>query len=363
MKLENKPVGKGQTLKKSTTKAINMVRTMPRALVAESSIPYEGLDERVHNQLVHELHTYPVKNQRIARLIWIFGGIVGLHRFYLGQVLYGVLMLCTAGGALIWWIIDGFILPKLVDAYNSDQAARKESDRPPIGMDYVPVATPDALLDYPAWGQSRLFPKGRAQTGRRRFFEITADFFALMFFGFILGAVTGETGYNTAAWAVVAVLLMINFVDYLIPLHDWPVAKGMVHWDYRLRLFYHFNEPGRRWKLYFRPLIGLLYAPFDRKARSEVLLYLELGSVFVAGRLMTGLIWGDMWVMLTDLDFEAFFSDWVEGVMLGFFTIYGFAAPIGAIMMKHVLLRRQNYVRWGLSLVALFFLAQGFLNA
>ncbi len=363
MELENKQGEKGQILKKRATKAIQAVRTMPRTLVAESAIPYQDLDDQIHDQLVRELHTYPVKNQRLTRIIWLIGGIFGLHRFYLGQVLYGILMLCTAGGALIWWIIDGFNLRKLVDAYNTEQQARESDDRPPIGMDYVPVATPDALLDYPAWGQSRLFPKGVAQTGRRRFFELAADFFALMFFGFVLGAITGDTGYNSAAWAVVAVVLMINFVDYLIPLHDWPVAKGMVHWDYRLRLFYHFNEPGRRLKLYIRPLLGILYAPFDRKARAEVLLYLELGSIFVAGRLFTGLVWGDMWTMITALDFESFFSNWVEGVILGFFTIYGFAAPIGAILMKHVLLRRQNYVRWGLSLVVLYFLVQGVFNA
>lgn len=362
MEVENNEVRKGSALKNTATKAVGMVRTMPRAFVATPPAPYEGMDDRIHNQLVRELHTYRRKNKKIARVIWLLGGLLGLHRFYLGQIGYGILMLCTIGGGLVLWIIDGFKLNELINAYNAEQEEREAEDRPPIGMDHVPVSTPESLLDYPAWGQQRLFPKGVAQKRSRRFFELTADFFAIMFFGFVLGAITQSTEYNSAAWAVLAILFMINFIDYLIPYHDWPIARGLIHWDYRLRLFYHFNEPGRRWKLYFRPLLGLLYAPFNKKARTEVLLYLELGSVFVVGRLLLGLLGGDAWTMLTTLDLEGFFSNWIESIVLGFITIYGFAGPIGAIMMKHVLLRRKNYVRWGLSLITVFFLISGYLN-
>ncbi len=360
--MENNRGEKGRVIEKGATKALKAVRAMPHAIVSVPTIPYEALDEVVQDQLVRELHTYRRKDLRIARIIWALGGFLGLHRFYLGRVVSGILMLCTAGGLLVWWIVDAFKLKEMVQALNDEQDRRQAAGLPPVDMDFVPVASPEVLRDYPDWAQQRLFPKGKPLPAYRKFWELLADVLAVMFFGFVLGAVTESTGYNTAAWAVFAILLMINFVDYLIPVHHWPVARGMIHWDYKLRLFYQFNEPGRRWKLYFRPLIGLFYAPFNRKARTEVLLYLELGSVFILGRILMSLFLGDSWVMMKNFDFEGFLGNWLEGTILGFFTVYGFVAPIGAIMMKHILLRRPNYVRWGLSLVIMYFLYAGFYN-
>lgn len=38
-------------------------------------------------------------------LCWV-GGWLGLHRFFLGQTVMGVAMLCTLGGCGVWWLID-----------------------------------------------------------------------------------------------------------------------------------------------------------------------------------------------------------------------------------------------------------------
>jgi TM2 domain-containing membrane protein YozV len=46
----------------------------------------------------------------VATLLFvIFLGAMGIHRFYVGKIGSGILMLLTAGGFGIWWIID-FIL-------------------------------------------------------------------------------------------------------------------------------------------------------------------------------------------------------------------------------------------------------------
>lgn len=46
------------------------------------------------------------KSWVVALLLCIFGGGLGLHRFYAGKIGTGVLMLLTAGGCGIWAIID-----------------------------------------------------------------------------------------------------------------------------------------------------------------------------------------------------------------------------------------------------------------
>ena len=362
MNQKQKPVEKELRLQKYVSKALGRVQAAPQAFMQPAAAPYESLSPQVRNRLVLELHTYPIKDLRITRIIWGLFGILGGHRFYLGQFGWGVLMLVTIGGCLIWWIVDGFKLKSLVSTHNDQQAERQRSNQPPLGMEYVPMVEPEVLAGPPEWAAATMDAAGTPQGKMRFFWEATADVIALMFFGYVLGAITGDTGYRTAAWAVLAIVTMINFADFLLPMHHWPVVNGMIHWDYRLRLFYHFNAPGRRLALYFRPLIGLFYAPFRPKPRAEVMLYLEIGSVFLVGKALMGLFGGETWTLLTSLDFGGFVEKWVQGIVLGFFTIYGFAAPIGAIMMKHVLLRRRNYVRWGLSLVALYFLAAGMMN-
>jgi len=48
----------------------------------------------------------PGKSQIVALILCILVGPLGIHRFYLGYPLEGVLMLFTGGGCGIWWIID-----------------------------------------------------------------------------------------------------------------------------------------------------------------------------------------------------------------------------------------------------------------
>ena len=59
-----------------------------------------------------------MKSKVIAYLLWLFLGIVSAHRFYLKKYRSAILYLCTFQLLGVGWIIDSFILDKMVFRYN-----------------------------------------------------------------------------------------------------------------------------------------------------------------------------------------------------------------------------------------------------
>lgn len=55
------------------------------------------------------------KSKVLLYIIWWFFGIFGVHRFYLGDIGYGILLLLTGGGLGVLWIIDLFIIGKRLE--------------------------------------------------------------------------------------------------------------------------------------------------------------------------------------------------------------------------------------------------------
>lgn len=55
------------------------------------------------------------KSKVILYVLWWFLGYLGVHRFYLGDVGYGMLMLFTGGGLGLLWFIDLFIIGKRLE--------------------------------------------------------------------------------------------------------------------------------------------------------------------------------------------------------------------------------------------------------
>ena len=62
-----------------------------------------------------------MKSTGVAYLLWFFGGfgIFGLHRFYTGNTVSGLIWFFTGGLAGIGALVDIFLIPGLVRDANS----------------------------------------------------------------------------------------------------------------------------------------------------------------------------------------------------------------------------------------------------
>lgn len=80
------------------------------------------------------------KSALLAYVLWFFLGWFGVHRFYLGRVVSGIVMLVLWGlswllhfiliGFLgfavigLWWLIDALLIPGMTRSYNEDSIDR-----------------------------------------------------------------------------------------------------------------------------------------------------------------------------------------------------------------------------------------------
>ncbi len=58
------------------------------------------------------------KSYVTAYILWLFLGIFGVHRFYVGDFFKGILYFFTLGGFIIGWLADFVLLQKRIEEYN-----------------------------------------------------------------------------------------------------------------------------------------------------------------------------------------------------------------------------------------------------
>jgi TM2 domain-containing membrane protein YozV len=66
----------------------------------------------------------------VAWLLYFFTGYFGIHRFYLGRRVSGVIMFLTFGGFLVWYILDIFFISGMIQK-------RREEIRRQITVDML----------------------------------------------------------------------------------------------------------------------------------------------------------------------------------------------------------------------------------
>jgi TM2 domain-containing membrane protein YozV len=54
----------------------------------------------------------------VAYLLWFLLGLLGVHKFYLGKMGWGILYIVTGGLFLIGWLVDVFTSPSQVRRCN-----------------------------------------------------------------------------------------------------------------------------------------------------------------------------------------------------------------------------------------------------
>jgi hypothetical protein len=316
------------------------------------------IDADFAHDVLGDLYAYRRKRKAVAWAIWLVLGWVGAHRFYLEKPGTGLLMMMSGGGLLIWWVVDAFKIGRMVDAHNAEQDLRERAGDPPLELSFMPRRSVDVLAEPPEWTRVWM-----ARSRGWRVARFLGDLVVLMVAGAALGAVAGTEGGTEAVFAVTALILVTLLGGQAEWLNNVPVARALVRWSHRLRLFYYFNRPGSPPVLLLRGVLAVVMAPFRRRDRAETQLYLELGAVFTALFLAEDVI-EDILGPLATTGLAALVPTrlagvWFKEAFLTFFFTYAFAAPVGAVLALYLLTRRTHTVPRLLGAFTLLFIALG----
>jgi hypothetical protein len=323
------------------------MQAMGSTLDASTAIAGEGgagplrMDPDFARDVLGELYAYRRKNRFVAWGLWALFGWAGGHRFYLERTATGLAMLLTGGGALVWWVVDGFLLKGMLRAHDAEQERRRRDGLPPLELAFMPPLAVDVLREPPPW-IALWRERGRARAG----FRLFGDILVILVAGSILGALADGPGGEEAIVAAVAIIIVTLMGGNVGGLGRVPVARGLIRWSHRIRLFYYYNRPGRPPALLFRSLIGILLAPFRRRERAEARLYIELGAVFTLIFLVINVA-QDVGGPYFDMGMAALAPPrlvglWLREAIMTFVLIYCFVTPIGAVLNLHLLTQRTH---------------------
>ena len=110
-----------------------------------------------------------MKSKGLAYVLWFFFGWAGIHRFYVGKVVTGVIYLFTGGLLGFGWFIDLFLLGGYVDTYNAMFMARTAANNTNVNNVVVNIAGQSTAPQQPAQtaqpAQATQKPQTQAEKG------------------------------------------------------------------------------------------------------------------------------------------------------------------------------------------------------
>jgi TM2 domain-containing membrane protein YozV len=298
------------------------------------------IDADFARDVLKDLYAYRRRRPALAWMLWGFLGLLGAHRFYLGRPATALLMMFTLGGGLVWWVVDGFLIRRMVWEHNQAQELRRAAGQPPLELAFMPALTDEVLRRPPAWTFA-----WRARTRRQRWLRFVGDVAVLFIAGVALGALADTDGAEEAIVAIITIIGVTAAGGATGGLAQLPGVRSLIRWNQRLRLFYYFNEPRSPLGLLLRPVTGILLAPFRLRDRAEVRIYLQIGFVFTFGFVIL-----DVWPYVIEpviregmgAALGGLFNLWINQAAVTFLVMYAFAAPIGATLTLYLLTRRTH---------------------
>ncbi|NUM36120.1 MAG: TM2 domain-containing protein [Candidatus Brocadiae bacterium] len=284
------------------------------------------------------------KSYVTAYFIWLFLGIIGGHRFYLGKWFTGLLYAVSFGFLGVGWLLDFFLIVPMV------KSARKKATLQVLSEANVPEEAP-----LPAWAKESSF------------FGLLELPFQIMFFLFFPGIlVIFAVLLHQIEFAIMIVVLLAlvgllgSFQKTLLQypfLDKIPALGDAISIVTDLHKFYYNNKPRSFLYYLFYPVSGFIGILFSEKSRIEFKLYLKiLGSLLLVLIIDTIFSYSSLYPPHLDWK-DAIFIIFLQLIMM-FFALLSLVIPMVSTSFQWNLQGRkrtsQFFTFLGLSL-AIFF--------
>ncbi|BBM84892.1 TM2 domain-containing protein [Candidatus Uabimicrobium amorphum] len=290
-----------------------------------------------------------------AYVAWLFGGWMGVHRFYLGKWFSGGLYMISFGLFIVGWAIDFLLIPAMVKSRRA-QLAKKWQDEAEWARQVAEASGEDIAIfedkfELAPWAGKSSWISYIEFPFRLLFFIFAPAIFT--YFALIQG--------NWELIVLMAVILVatsfIHTVQKMLHFHPEvdkiPVLSEALSSFKKLYAYYMENKP-RNFLFYVGYFFfGFLSMPFSQKTRTEFNLYRNMiFGIFILLILETALSYKSVYPPYLAIGDAATLL--VAELLLLFFMVISFMMPMVTTSFSLSLSGKQNMLRV-LTLVAVGF--------